>query len=501
MDLSLPLDNESNYPKKLNDSNKHIDYSKYINLTKEETLEKINEKKKKIIEYYNTNKSLKNELTNILEKLNSFTNDNKNEFYSHENSLKDKLNNKKIEYMKNKSDNTRLKYEYDILLKRVKEISEKKLSNIFTEKRFSIDKLKEENFEIKKEINKKQIESAKTQNQVIKIRNNNLYLFNLDLHSFKLKKYMDSKNNYIKAFNMSNRMLKEKINEVKNLENIVKTKSNLFTKNENAYNKLKEDINKIKSDIFEVIDEINKNDIEEDLLTLNRILQKNETSTNENTISNINYDSTNKVSSDIFITKSSPFTASDPKKNSKNKRFLMNYNKQNLKPILRKNNSLSFLSFKVQYGFRNNLNCNLENNSRQINLLSSQNNISNNITTLNTAADKSRKFYTKKSNNCFSYDFSKINFKETDDETYHNLLNKKENYMEVNDRISNNIKETNKAFENKYNKISNNLKKNINKLNEIKIINRGLQTEIKQLQDLMIAIKEENKKNSGNKGS
>jgi hypothetical protein len=60
-----------------------------------------------------------------LEKLNSFTNDNKNEFYSHENSLKDKLNNKKIEYMKNKSDNTRLKYEYDILLKRVKEISEK----------------------------------------------------------------------------------------------------------------------------------------------------------------------------------------------------------------------------------------------------------------------------------------------------------------------------------------------------------------------------------------
>ena len=73
--------------------------------------------------------------------------------------------------------------------------------------------------------------------------------------------------------------------------------------------------------------------------------------------------------------------------------------------------------------------------------------------------------------------------------------------MEVNDRISNNIKETNKAFENKYNKISNNLKKNINKLNEIKIINRGLQTEIKQLQDLMIAIKEENKKNSGNKES
>ena len=110
MDLSLHLDNESNYPKNLNDSNKYIDYSKYINLTKEEILEKINEKKKKIIEYYNTNKSLKNELTNILEKLNSFTNDNKNEFYSHENSLKDKLNNKKIEYMKNKSDNTRLKY-------------------------------------------------------------------------------------------------------------------------------------------------------------------------------------------------------------------------------------------------------------------------------------------------------------------------------------------------------------------------------------------------------
>ena len=66
--------------------------------------------------------------------------------------------------------------------------------------------------------------------------------------------------------------------------------------------------------------------------------------------------------------------------------------------------------------------------------------------------------------------------------------------MEESDRLSKNIKETNKIFIVKYNKIVNNLKKNVNKLNEIKIINTGVENEIKKLQDLMKRINEENKK-------
>ena len=52
------------------------DYSKYINLTKDEIVQKINEKNKEIINYHNINKSLKTELKGILEKLNSFTKKN-----------------------------------------------------------------------------------------------------------------------------------------------------------------------------------------------------------------------------------------------------------------------------------------------------------------------------------------------------------------------------------------------------------------------------------------
>ena len=66
--------------------------------------------------------------------------------------------------------------------------------------------------------------------------------------------------------------------------------------------------------------------------------------------------------------------------------------------------------------------------------------------------------------------------------------------MEESERISKNIQDINKSFLSKYTKSMSNFKKNINKLNEIKIINNGLQTEIKKLQDLMIQIQEEAKK-------
>ena len=145
------------------------DYSKYINLTKDEIVQKINEKNKEIINYHNINKSLKTELTGILEKLNSFTKKNFLQLNQTENNLQAVLNNKKIEYIKNKTDNSILKAEFDKVSKRMKEISDKKIANIIYEKKLSTEKIKEENFEINKEINKEQSESAQTQNKVMKI--------------------------------------------------------------------------------------------------------------------------------------------------------------------------------------------------------------------------------------------------------------------------------------------------------------------------------------------
>ena len=504
---------------KSNNSNNYInvkEYSKYINLTKEDITEKINAKNKEIIEYHNINKSLKTELTGILEKLNSLTKDNFLHINLTENNLQEILNNKKIEYIKNKTDNSILKAEFDKVSKRMKEISDKKISNIIYEKKLNIEKLKEENFEINKEINKEQSESAQTQNEVMKLRNNEFYLKNLDLFSYKLKRYLDEKDRYVKSFNMVNRILKEKVKEVDNLENIIKTKNkNTNSKNELVFNKLKENLNKIKTELNDVITEVDKKNINEDIFILNNIIQKNEDSTKNETISINNINDINKIigiknksSPDIFITKNPP-----PKNvhHTKNINFFYNNCNSNYKSIiiqkekfnqmLKKNNSLSLLqndtkceSIKSRTGEHKNF--------KKINFRFRNKNMLNNHTssTLNIPEQKGKMFFKKKIN-FLPYDFNKINCNDISDEDYKNLLDKKENYMEESERISKNIQDINKSFLSKYSKIVNNLKKNINKLNEIKVINTGLQIEIKKLLDLMSQIQGENKKNKENEGS
>ena len=497
---SLSLLNENNDFNDListNEQKEKNELSNYMNLSSEEIIEKINDKKKNIIEYLNINKSLKKELTDILEKLNAFSKTCQNKISINEKDLLAMLNNKKLEYIKFETNNTVLKDEYNTLLKSMKEISENNLSNIIIEKRMSIDKLKEENFEIKKEIIKSQSDNVKKQNKVIKLRNTNLYLQNLDLYSFKLKKYLDGKNKCIKAFNMTSKMIKEKMKEVNNIENIINIKNKIYSKNETVFNKIKEDLNRIKIDLSDVIEEINKKSINQDILIINNMIQKTEDSTHENTMNNININTLNKRSN-IFITKSPIFNYDNPKKICNNR--IINTNKSiKLKPILRKNNSSSNIQFNNPYIFSNHNLSNYNPNLKRISLLySNKSTIDNNNYENTLTGNNEQKIIPKKNVNCFSCDFTKLRFKETDDEAYHNLLNRKENYMEESDRLSKNIKETNRAFIVKYNKIVNNLKKNINKLNEIKIINTGVQNEIKKLQDLMKRIKEENKKSIDN---
>ena len=157
---SLSINEHDNNDDIINPKSKN-EHSTYESLTKDEIIEKINDKKKKIIEYHNINKSLKKELCEILDKLNTFSKNYLLEQSPNKNNLQIKLNNKKKEFVNNKSNNSLLKNEYNMLLKRTREISGKKLSNLITEKKIFVDKLKHENFELKKEINKNQSESAK----------------------------------------------------------------------------------------------------------------------------------------------------------------------------------------------------------------------------------------------------------------------------------------------------------------------------------------------------
>ena len=119
--------NSNNLIKSQKDNEAMTKSTNYQYLSKEELINSINDKKKKIIEYHNINKSLKKELTDILKKLNSL---NLNQSNSKGINLQTQLNLKKKDYLKNKSNNALLKDEYALLLKKLKPISEKNIANL-----------------------------------------------------------------------------------------------------------------------------------------------------------------------------------------------------------------------------------------------------------------------------------------------------------------------------------------------------------------------------------
>ena len=109
--------------------------SNYLNLSNEEIIKETNEKKQKILEYNNTNKVLKKELTNILEKLNLLSQKNKEQLLLNndkDNDLQNLINSKKKEYLIIKKYNTQLKKEYATLLNIEKKNSENTIKEILT---------------------------------------------------------------------------------------------------------------------------------------------------------------------------------------------------------------------------------------------------------------------------------------------------------------------------------------------------------------------------------
>ena len=129
----------------------------YLNFSNEELLIEINKKKEKIMEYHNTNKNLKKELTNILEKLNLLGKESKeklNEYYTGQNNFQNIIINKNDEYSLIKNYNSQLKREYETLLAKTKNICKTKISDIIYEHKLNIQKIQNENKNIKSQINK-----------------------------------------------------------------------------------------------------------------------------------------------------------------------------------------------------------------------------------------------------------------------------------------------------------------------------------------------------------
>jgi len=474
--------------------------SNLINSTNEEIIKETNKIKTKIIELHNTNKVLKKELINILEKLNLLSFQNKEQIIqinNKENNLQNAINNKKKDYFIIKNYNSKLKMEYDSLLIKSKNIPDNKISDILSNNKINILKLENENKEIKKEIDKNEILKIQQQNKVMKINNDNLKVKSISFYNEKLHKYLQIKNNFINSINNSKKVINDNIQELNKLENMIQKKIKIISKNEKISNKINEEIKIIKTDLSGKVEEIEQKCINNNVLIfslLNKNNKKVKNKKQENTIiDDINVNNNSRISSNIFLVNS-------PSLNKKNK------NCKNAYPSIHRNNSQPFITDKIP----NNLN-NFNYNLNQINdLISSENSMNKNEMNKNIFINRYKKLnnlYNKsfsnsdiiklkdqlkfKNYNIFSLDLSNINYDEVDEEIYQKLQDKKRYILEENERMDFNIKEINKTFASKYNKVNNCLKNNIAKLNDIKIVNSNIQEEINQLQQLLKEIKNE----------
>ena len=498
-------------------------YSKYTNLSDEEIIKEINDKKKKILEYHNINKDLKIELTNILKKINLFYQKNNNQLNDNEFNLQNKLDIKKNDFIISKKYNSALKNQYMKLIDKSKDISENKIIDILSGHKLNIQKLQNENKEIQKEITKNESQKIQQQNKVTKIRYNDLKIKSISNYNEKLFKYMNIKTNFINKINNSNKIIKDNIQEFNKLENLIQSKNKTLSENEKLFNKINEEMSIIKSDLSGTIEEISKKCLNDDVLIYS-IMNKNYNNINSNTnnskninINEINRDigdlnknynnnnNMNTISSNVVLVKS-------PSMNNINQTNNLQNNKIRLNPIINRNNSQSFITDKIHQNDFYHLN-NFNSNLKQINDLISENNKesenenNNNINKFKKISinnsnksslyhDDKRRMKEKiklKNINSFSLDFSHVNYNKVDDEIYHKLLDRKKSFLAEKERIAFNIKEIQKNFSSKYNKVNICLKNNVVKLNNIKIINNNLQEEINKLQKLLKELENKNK--------
>ena len=497
-------------------------YSKYTNLSDEEIIKEINDKKKKILEYHNINKDLKIELTNILKKINLFYQKNNNQLNDNEFNLQNKLDIKKNDFIISKKYNSALKNQYMKLIDKSKDISENKIIDILSGHKLNIQKLQNENKEIQKEITKNESQKIQQQNKVTKIRYNDLKIKSISNYNEKLFKYMNIKTNFINKINNSNKIIKDNIQEFNKLENLIQSKNKTLSENEKLFNKINEEMSIIKSDLSGTIEEISKKCLNDDVLIYS-IMNKNYNNINNDTnnskninINEINRDigdlnknynnnNMNTISSNVVLVKS-------PSMNNINQTNNLQNNKIRLNPIINRNNSQSFITDKIHQNDFYHLN-NFNSNLKQINDLISENNKesenenNNNINKFKKISinnsnksslyhDDKRRMKEKiklKNINSFSLDFSHVNYNKVDDEIYHKLLDRKKSFLAEKERIAFNIKEIQKNFSSKYNKVNICLKNNVVKLNNIKIINNNLQEEINKLQKLLKELENKNK--------
>jgi hypothetical protein len=244
--------------------------NKYITYTEEELTSMNNKTKDEILKLDETSKKLKQELTKIVEKLNSLIKNNSELlFQDEENDSTKIINLEKIYYLRKHDHSLSIKYnktfkqQYNALKIRDKELgTSEDLAQKILEQKNNLQKLKNENMELNRQIQEIQFENVKQTKElenskfIVKSENNmQNYAQILNDSSIARFLYFDK----IETKKKSVEKLKEQFKNVYEYVNKNKKKISELNKADMALNKINSEIEILKKDLDKTVDEIIKN--------------------------------------------------------------------------------------------------------------------------------------------------------------------------------------------------------------------------------------------------
>ena len=487
--------------------------NKYINYTEEELVHINDNRKDEILEIDEKNKKAKVELTKTIEKLNALITSNSEILFQDQKKNMTEIENlEKIFYLRKHDHTLSLKYnttfkkQYNALKIKAKNMGdEEKMSQKIMNDRNNLEKLKNENFDLNKQIQEYELCTVKQKKQLenlnfVQKSENNLQNFAniLNQSSLTLFKYHDKIENKKKTINN----LKEEFNNLNKYIQKNRNKIDDSDKGEAAINKINTDLELLKNDLTKEVDEIIQNCYDDKtsipLIREDNVNNDTKTENNQNTTLNksssvqsfqIYTNNSKKLNPIKHIGRSQSSLFKLSTENSLSKKSIDIPSSRN---ILNQKNFSIFTKFKILK------------TTKPIKLGSSP--------TFNPTAQNVSMFVTKEviEFNKKTYEDEELDkeIKKIDQNDYQQLIELKGNYVDINDRLLNDIKEKKKIYYNRIKQLTTCVENNMEKLRQIKeandIMKKNLETFELKIKDKMKKIKakkEEKKildKNSNN---
>ena len=463
--------------------------SKYITYSEKE-LTSMNDKiKDEILQLDEENKKLKQDLTKLVEKLNTLIKSNSEILFREQDGNSVKMENlEKIYYLRKHDHTLSIKYnktfkqKYNTLKIRNKELgSSEDLAQRILEKKTNLKKMKTENIELNKQIQEIQFENLKQTKELenskfILKSESNLQNYAQLLNDSSLVRFQSF--NRIEIKKKSVEKLKE---QLKSLNEYIKNnqqKINEYEKADMALAKINSEIDLLKKDLDKDVDEIIQNCYDDKTMLIENNNIKNITnksilnkSNSQQNIQLNNKYSQLKTLKSLQHSQSSIFNNSIQDNNIPIKKPNNIKTIKNLDSIRNKNkNNLSiFTKFKI---------LKINKPLRLVNPISfkQQKNVSMFVT-------KEVIDFNKKS---FENDEIEEEIKNIDENDYQQLVELKGNYLDINDRLDKDIKDKKRICLNRINKLNICVENNLMKLDKIKKINEMMKKDLEEFEQKII---------------